>query len=122
MAATLSLPLEDESTVSLVRDDILFRVQRALRLIPDKGLGLARRTIFFVLLTWLPLALWALWKHRALPGDTAEPLFAHYSIHARLLVALPALILGEGLTHGMMTRLIPHFVNSGIISEKDRPR
>ena len=50
---------ESELGISLVRDDLLFRIQRRIGLIPSQGLGVVRRTIFFALLTWLPIVVWA---------------------------------------------------------------
>lgn len=113
------LPAAADTGLSLVRDDVLFRVQRAIGLIPRQGLGLLRRTAFYVAVAWLPLAAWAVWTRRALPGDIAEPLLAHYAIHAQLLLCLPVLILGEGFAHGITTRLVPQFVVSGVVRETD---
>lgn len=45
--------------VSLVRGDLLFRLQRKIGLIPEQGLGIARRATFWSLLAWLPIAVWA---------------------------------------------------------------
>ncbi|MDB6121310.1 MAG: uncharacterized protein JWQ71_303 [Pedosphaera sp.] len=70
-------PPDGDIAVSLVRGDLLFRAQRAVGLIPQTGLGLGRRILFYVLLTWLPLALWAVWRHRAWPGEITEPLLVH---------------------------------------------
>lgn len=55
---------ESEFEISLVRDDPLFRLQRRLRLIPAEGLGLVRRAVLFALLTWLPIAVWAVVRGR----------------------------------------------------------
>jgi hypothetical protein len=113
---------EPEDSISLVRDNVLFRAQRAVGLIPPCGLGLVRRAIFYPLLAWVPLALWAAWTHRMLPGPLAEPLLAHYSIHARLLLALPVLIIGEGLAHTITTKLVPQFMVAGLVPESEVPR
>jgi len=40
---------DSEFEISLVRDDLLFRLQRRFGLIPDQGLGLIRRAVFFSL-------------------------------------------------------------------------
>ena len=59
--------------ISLVRDDLLFRIQRRIGLIPSQGLGVVRRAIFFALLAWLPIVVWAGYTGRALPGVADEP-------------------------------------------------
>ncbi len=78
---------------SLVRDDLPFRLMRRVGLVPKDGLGILRRALFFSLFAWLPIAIWALLRHRALPGpDVEEPLLAHFGVHVRCLVAIPLLI------------------------------
>lgn len=101
--------------LSLVRDDLPFRLQRRVGLIPERGLGTVRRAIFFALLTWLPIVIWAGIEGRALPGNVDEPLLQHFGIHTRFLIALPLLILGEAKMDKLMTRLIPHFLTSGLV-------
>src|SRR6476620_10492273 len=103
-------PPTGESALSLIRDDAFFKMQRAIRLIPRSGFGLRRRILFYVLLTWLPLTIWSIYKHRAWSGEITEPLLAHYSIHTRLLIALPMFIVGEALAHGITMRLVPQFM------------
>jgi len=111
---------DSEFEISLVRDDLLFRLQRRFGLIPDHGLGLIRRAIFFSLVAWLPIMAWAVFNGRALPGTVSEPLLQHFGIHVRFLLALPLLIVGEGSVHGMTTLLIPYFHTSGLIPKEQR--
>ena len=109
-------------TLSLVRGDALYRLQRRIGLIPEEGLGLGRRMIGLALFCWLPIAVSALLAGRALPGEAGEPLLRHFGIHARCLIAIPLFVLAEGVAHGLTTRLLPHLVRSGVVSEADRPR
>ena len=78
--------------LSVVRDDPAFRMQRSLGLIPQTGLGVVRRALFWSLLAWLPIAAWAALTGRAIAGTAGEPLMAHFGIHVRFLVAIPLLI------------------------------
>ena len=107
--------IDQEIELSLVRDDLPFRLQQRVGLIPGKGLGVLRRAIFFALITWLPLVLWAIFNERALPGHIDEPLLQHFGIHDRFLIAVPLLIAGEGMMHKLMIRLIPYFLTSGLV-------
>lgn len=109
-----------EFELSLIQGDPLFRLQRRLGLIPHQGLGLIRRALFFALLAWLPIALWAVFKGRAISGGVNEPLLQHFGIHFRFLVAVPLLILGEGMAHRVTTQLIPYFLTSGLVREAQR--
>lgn len=111
---------ESEFEISLIRDDPLFRLERGLGLIPDKGLGLVRRACFFALLAWLPIMVWAVIQGRAMPGGVDEPLLQHFGIQIRFLVAVPLLVLGEGMAHRLTTRLIPYFLTSGLVREEQR--
>ncbi len=113
---------EAELALSLVRGDALFRLQRRIGLVPAEGLGVRRRAIFFALLTWAPIAVWAALSHRALPGTVAEPLLQHFGVHVRCLVAIPLFIVAEGVAHALTMRLLPYLVRSGLVREADRPR
>jgi hypothetical protein len=108
--------------LSLVRDDFPFRALRKVGLVPREGLGTVRRAVFFALFTWLPIAVWALYTGHALPGAPGEPLYQYFGVNARCLIAIPLLILAQGLAHTLTTRLLPWFVRSGVVTEQDRPR
>jgi hypothetical protein len=108
--------------ISLVRGDILYRLQRKIGLIPADGPGIGRRALFWALFAWLPIALWAWYTGRALPPAAPEPLLAHFGIHVRFLVAVPLFILAEGMAHGLTMQLLPYFVRSGVVPEREVPR
>jgi hypothetical protein len=113
---------EDEAALSLVRGDALLRAQRAIGLVPRDGLGVARRALVLALFTWAPLAIAAALQNRALPGAVEEPLLGHFGIHVRCLVAIPLLVLAEAVSHGVTTRLIPQFLNAGLVVGAERER
>jgi hypothetical protein len=106
--------------ISLVRDDLIFHAQRRVGLIPERGLGIIRRALFFALLTWLPLVVWSLYKGTALQSQIHEPLLNHFGIHARFLAAIPLMILSEGLMYNVLTKLIPYFYTSGLIRDEQQ--
>jgi hypothetical protein len=92
-------PVDPSLAPSLV-DDVALRLQRQVGLVPARGLGVVRRAVFFALLTWLPLVVWALYMGRILPGGVDEPLVMHFGVLVRFLLAVPALILGEAMATG----------------------
>jgi hypothetical protein len=112
--------IDHEIELSLVRDDLPFRLQQRVGLIPKNGLGILRRAIFFALITWLPLVLWALFNGRVFPGQVDEPLLQHFGIHVRFLIAVPLMIMGEAMMHKLMVRLIPYFQQSGLIQDEQQ--
>src|SRR6185369_15382210 len=107
---------------SLVRGDAFFRAQRALRLIPAHGLGVARRAVLAVLVTWVPLVVAAAVANRLLPGAGDEPLLQHFGVHVRLLLAVPLFIIDDAVAHSVFSEIAPHFVRSGLVTAADRPR
>jgi len=115
-------PSDRDLALSLVRDDPPFRVMRRLGLIPAEGLGTGRRALLYALVAWLPIAAWAALSGRVLTASTGEPLLQHFGVHVRCLVAIPILILAQGLAHRTTTRLLPWFARSGVIPESRRPQ
>ncbi len=112
----------DDFALSLVRGDASLRAQRAIGLVPGDGLGVGRRALALALLTWAPIAVWALLEGRALPGAVEEPLLRHFGITVRCLVAIPLLVIAEAVAHGVTTRLVPHFVRAGLVVDAERER
>jgi hypothetical protein len=110
----------DTGEFSLVRGDWPFRIQRAVGLIPaDGGLGVGRRALVLVLLTWVPIVLWASLTDRALPGHVAEPLLQHFGVHARCLVAIPLFVVAEATFHAASRQIVPYFTSSGLVPPED---
>jgi hypothetical protein len=114
-------PLPGDGDLSLVRGDLLFRLQRRIGLIPAEGLGVGRRALLLALLTWLPIAIWAVVSGRVL-GGVNEPLLWHYGVHVRCLVAIPLMVIAEATAHGVTAQLVPSLLRSGIVPESERPR
>ncbi|AMR80605.1 hypothetical protein A2G96_22445 [Cupriavidus nantongensis] len=108
-------------TFSLVRDDVLYRLQRRIGLIPAEGLGVARRALFYSMLAWLPLVVWAV-AHGRVTGWDGESLFGHYAIHVRCLIGIPLLILAEAIAQGVIPLCLRQFARSGLVDEALAPR
>ena len=101
---------------------MLFRLQRRVGLIPVERLGQARCALFWSMLGWLPVALWAFHVERVLPDTFPEPLLAHYGVHVRRLIAVPLPILAEGPAGVLVQRALRHFVETGMVLETRRAR
>jgi hypothetical protein len=107
---------------SIVRGDLLDRVQRRAGLVPRDGNdGVLRRMVLYTLLAWLPLVIWAFVDGRVFEHETEDPLLRHFGLHVRFLVALPLLIYGERLGQAVLKRVLPRFVSSGLIPEERVP-
>ena len=85
---------------SPIDNELPLRWLRRLHLAPDDGLGAGRRALGLALLTWLPIAVWALATGRlGSPDDSGESLLRHYGVHARCLLVIPLLVLAEPMLH-----------------------
>jgi hypothetical protein len=114
---------EDQAlSVSLVRGDALFKLQRRIGLIPPEGLGVARRAIVFALVAWLPVAVWAVVTGHARAAANGESWLQHFGVHVRGLIAIPLLIFAEGSAHRVSTQLIPSFLRTGVVPPSERDR
>ena len=111
---------DSDYTVALIRGDPLFRLQRAVGLIPRHGLGLVRRAVLAAMFTWLPIVVWAWWRGHIFGSTLDEPLLQHYGVHVRCLVAIPLLIIADGVANAVSLRLLPQFVRAGIVADDDK--
>jgi len=101
----------------LSRDEWPLRWQRKLHLLPNSGMGLARRALLYALVTWVPVAAWALLTGHALPGHDAEPLITHFGITVRCLVAIPLFVLAEGSVLRATVNMVRQFIQNGLVTE-----
>jgi hypothetical protein len=107
--------------LSLVRDDLAYRLQRRLGLIPANGMGTARRALIFAAITWLPLAVWAMVSGRGWNDTGDGTLVAHFGVHVRCLVAIPLFIVAEDIAQKSVPPLLGYFVESGLVSPQRIP-
>ena len=115
-------PAASEARFADVADDAFSRTQRALGLLPRAGgYAIGRRIGIAIAVTWLPLVVYAFLERRLLPGTIAEPLLRHFGIHARLLLALPLLIVAEATTRGALAAALPQFVSRGLVGDDVLP-
>jgi hypothetical protein len=100
---------------SLARGAPFCRLQERLGLIRPTTLQPGRRAVLFTLIAWLPLAVATFFA-----GTFSEPhdprAFAHdYTVHARLLVAIPLFLVLEVIAHTRIDLLVRHFLASGLV-------
>ncbi len=105
---------------SLVRGGPWYQIQMALRLLNPKSLRVVSRAIFYALLAWLPLAILSLLDGTAfgLPGRVS--FVEDFAIHARLLIALPILVIAEATTDRWTRTIVSHLSTSGIVVAEGR--
>lgn len=108
--------------LSLVRDDLGFRIQRRLGLIPRDGRSSLRRALIFAAFCWLPVVIWATLTGRASDHHDGDALLAHFGVHVRSLVAIPLFVLAEDVEQKRVPPILHYFVESGLVSADTLPR
>jgi hypothetical protein len=107
---------------SLVLGGPLFQFYRRLHLSGDALQMLWRRVLVMTLFAWLPLLFLSVLDGHAIGGDIKIPFLYDAETHARFLIALPALIIGELVVYRRITPLIRRFVDRDIIVTEDLPK
>jgi hypothetical protein len=100
---------------SLVRGGPFYRAQQTVRLIHSDHWNFGRRIIFVLTVGWLPLFLITALLN---PGGLGS-LVREYRVHARMLAAVPVLLLGELLMELRFRAVLSHIRQSGILGASD---
>ena len=100
----------------------LVRWQRSLGLVKPGRPLVARRALLAVLIGWLPLAILAAARLLVSSDESAKSFFSDFAVHARFLVAVPALILAEAECIPQLGKIANHFGETGLVIEQDKAR
>ena len=101
--------------VSFVRGGPFYRAQQALGLIHPNKWNLGRRIAVVIVITWLPLlVLTALLNLQGL-----NSLLRDDRVHARLLIAVPALLFGELLMEARFRAVMTHIRQAHLLAASD---
>jgi hypothetical protein len=106
---------------SLVLGGPLYQLFLKTRLARPPLEFLKRRLLSITLLAWLPLFALSLLDGRAL-GGAGIPFLHDLDAQARLLVALPLLVIAEKVIHERLRPAMELFVEKGIVRPESRPR
>jgi hypothetical protein len=91
--------------------------QKSLGLFRPVGQKVVSRAVFSVLLGWVPIVLLVTaseFRDEALPS-----FFSDFAVHARSLIAVPLLILAEGICLPRLEEIARQFINAGLVNEQD---
>lgn len=106
-----------------VVDDRFHDLQRRLGLIPRHGgLGVTRRAVFWAVTCWVPVFVSASATGNVGPSVDGESLLTHFAVNVRLLVALPLLIVAEGVAHRVTSCFIGELAQTGAIPDGQQAR
>lgn len=95
------------------------RIEQRLRRSPSRRRAV-RRALDVALVGWAPLTLLAA-LHGAMGGPGLGVFLSDVAAQARAIAA-PMLVLAEAVCARRLSEIVVHFVDSGIVSEQERPR
>lgn len=82
----------------------------------------ARRTLIALLIAWVPMAVLATAQLLIWGDESAKSFFSDIAVHARFLVAVPALLFAEAECIPRLGRIVNHFRDTGLVVEADKAR
>jgi len=110
------------SGFSLVAGGPAHWLQEKLGLVGPGSLRLVRRALLSTVLTWGVLLVLSAVQGLAIGSAVRIPFLSDFAAYARFLVAIPMLILAEGLISREIAAVALHFERSGLIAGSDRPK
>lgn len=108
---TLKPQVSPADDISLIRGGPFYRVQHATRLLPSDRWNLGRRITLAVSIGWLPLVLMTAIFH---PHALRSLLF-DYRVNARVLIAVPVLLIGQLVMENRFQLIVQHLRESGLL-------
>ncbi|WP_158791764.1 hypothetical protein [Granulicella sp. L60] len=99
-----------------------YRLETRVGLIRANSTRILRRALLSILLTWIPLSIFSAVQGYATGHMVPVPFLHDFAVHARFLLAVPLLLLAETLLGPRLAHAASHFVDSGLILEKDFAR
>ena len=119
MDAKTEFPLTPSSAeVSLVRGGPCYRAQRAIGLIRRNQWNLGRRITCLIAAGWLPLLIIT----ALLNPEGVVSFIRDYRVHSRMLIAVPALLVGEMLMESRFRAVMGHIRQADLLDAPDLAR
>ena len=106
----------------LFEGETLLRWERSLGFSKPRWQRAAQRTLVAILIGWVPLVILAAAQLLISSDETARSFFSDVAVHARFLVAVPALIFAAAECIPRLIRIVNHFAETGLVAESDKTR
>ena len=100
----------------------LTRWERSLGLLKAHRSLVANRALIAVVIGWVPLAILAGVQLLISSDESAKSFFTDISVHARFLVAVPALLYAEQECLPRLGKIVNHFQETGMVIGEDTVR
>lgn len=112
------LSVETDRDLSLIRGGPFYRAQRASRLIRRDEWNHVRRLAVAIAVGWLPLILITAFTH----PEALMSLLRDYRVHSRMLIAIPALLIGEFLVESRFRMVVEHVRRASLLEGAELAR
>ena len=96
-----------------------YRLEMRVGLIRANSSRILRRALLSILATWIPLLILSALQGNAAGHLVSVPFLRDFAVHARFLLSVPLLLLAETVLGPHLAYAASHFVNSGLVTEKD---
>jgi hypothetical protein len=106
---------------SLTKGGPFFKLMVRSGLIKPDFARPARRATVLALFIWLPIFILSLLHGLAFGGPVELPFLWDFTVHVRFLISVPLLIIAEVVLDARTNAVVKHFINSGLVQEKDYP-
>lgn len=118
--ATVSQPVAaadggTDQPLSLMRGGPFYRLQKAARLIGPERWNLGRRVAFALAIGWLPLIILTGLFH----PRTLMSLLRNYQVCARVVLALPVLLVGQAVMETRFRMIVQHVRDAKLLASDD---
>lgn len=109
----------NHATFSLNKGGLLLKFLVQVRILRPDCEFLYIRASLLALLSWLPLLVLSAMQGLAWGGSVKISFLHDLTVSVRLLLALPLLIVAERVVYSKSNEVIHHFVESGLVADKD---
>ncbi len=111
--------LAHESELEFELGGPAYRLMQRIGLIQGVGPSIGRRVVGFLLITWVPLLLFALIEGRALGPTPRESLLLDFATYARFFLAVPLIFVAEVVTGPRLRAAGIHFIQGNFVRPED---
>ena len=100
----------------------IFRLMQRIGIARNDHPSIRRRVLALLLVTWVPMCVFALVQGVALGPTPRESFLLDFATYARFFIGLPILVYAEFFIGERLTLAGRQFVHDGIVSTEDYPR
>lgn len=100
----------------------LTRWERSLGFLKSRRLTFFKRSLIAILIGWVPLVVLAAVQFLFWSDQSARSFFLDFAVHARFLMAVPALIFAEAECLPRLGKIVTHFEATGLVVGPDIAR